>query len=797
MKYERTTTLNLYLPSITIAACAALWSAAVLADTTQEADQNGAVNVGEVSSKSGTMTAKEKRNERHIASGQNTRIISKREIASAGPVAGAAQVLALTPGVAVSSYGPTGASKASISINGIKTGWAGFSGGNVDNGSLGVSFDGVPMVNPGNGLWQSTLVPQMGLIQNVAVTTGPGSPVSRWYTNLGGSVNFIPLRPSKRFLAKIDGTYGSYDTKNIGFELQTGSIDGWKTVFAGGANSSGNFIKGPDGFDNPSTNYAYYIETQKKLKDGKLTIGAYAARSAAYRPLPIPVSPIPGVTINGYQQSGELYSQATTGFYSGLPYAVNHKVDTNQIALGYIKSTLGLGDSTFWHNMFYYVEGTRIHQTTLHDYVSGSESREEFNNPSSYWLGDKMYVGFRLPYNSVKLGAFVQSSRYHSQEDLYNTNLGFVNSPTPTNQLGSAAVPNGPFFSDIFNQLNTAVFVQDKISPINNITITPGLRFINYSVTFTPYGKTAFPLAYQLNQVSDTTVYGASSKTFDKLEPSLFANWRIAPSVALYGSYSTAYRLPEMGGGTGPFVAIQASNVSLEKGVDYQAGLKGHFKSLGFVKNLGFNINFSHLLLSNETLPTALSSFGFLIAKGASTYNSLNLSMHGNVLNHLYTFVNLGFDHAYFTKFTNQSGSFPGSPVSYVPDTTASLGLMYHYYIHGVMLVPSLTWQYTGKQYMYNNNLNITSHRTISPYSIVNVGLGARMLVRHSLVKEVGVNGQILNLFGNHYNAFEYVSSGGAYGSGGYTNPQTVGAGSILAYPGSPRAFFLSVSAKF
>lgn len=797
MKNQKLFAKTPYLSIISISVFSALWATTALADESTTANVNGSVNVGEVSSQSTQTTKRQKEVEKHISSGQNTRVIGKQEMAAAGPAAGAAQVLALTPGVAVSSYGPTGSSKASISINGIKTGWAGFSGGNVDNGSLGVSFNGVPMVNPGNGLWQSALVPQMGLIQNIAVTTGPGSPVSRWYTNLGGSLNFVPLSPSKRFSAKIDGTYGSFGTKNLGFVLQTGSLDGWRTVFSGGVNSSGNFIQGPDGFNNPSTNYAYYIETQKNLRDGRITVGAYAARSAAYRPLPIPVSPIPGVTINGYQQNGALYSQATTGFYRGLPYAVNHKVDTNQIALGYVKSQFGLGDGILWHNMLYYVEGTRVHQTTLHDYVPGSESHEEYNNPQSYWFGDKSWLGIHLPYNHVKIGAFLQTSRYHSQEDLYNTNLGFVNSPTPTTQLGSAAVPNGPYFSDIFNQLDAAVFFQDAIRPVKTLTITPGLRFINYAVTFTPYESTAFPLAYQLNPGGDTTVYGASSKTFNKLEPSVFLNWRFLPSVALYGSYSTAYRLPELGGGTGPFVAIQPSGVSLEKGEDYQAGIKGNYKKLGFVRSLGFNVNFSHLLLSNETLPTALSSFGFLIAHGASTYNSLNLSLHGTVAQHLHAFANLGFVHAYFTKFTNGNGSFPGTVVSYVPDVTANLGLLYRYYVHGVMLTPSLTWQYTGKQYMYNNDTNITSHQSISPYSIVNLGLGANMLVSNSFIKEIGIKGQIMNLFDNHYNAFEYVSAGGAYGSGGYTNPQSVGSGSVLAYPGAPRAFYVSLSAKF
>lgn len=765
---------------------------------------NRAYNIGQVNQAAGVGVLpqdQQKLNKKNIqTSGETVKVIGKHEIASASPVGGAAAALAFAPGVNVSSYGGTGASKSSISINGIKTGWTGFSGGNFDNGSIGVSFDGIPMVNPGNGLWQANLVPQNSLISAITATSGPGNVVDQWYNNIGGSLNFVPVEPSKTFSLKISQTYGSFDTLNSTFILQTGDLDGWDTVLAGGLGEANNYMTSPDGFKSPSNNYAYYLKTQKHFDGGTiLSLGAYAARSAAYRPLPTPVSPIPGVTINGYQRPGELFSQSTTGFYTTLPYNVNNKTDTNQIAMFYGKLLDPLSHFLNLHNYAYYVEGTRVHSTALHDYVPGSESHEEWNNPRSYWLGDKLWLGIKLPYNHVRVGGYVQTSRYQSQEDLFNSQLGFVNSPTPTNLTGSRVVPNGPFFSDIFHQLNAAIFLRDTIRPISSLRITPSLRYINYSTDFTPNDQTHFPLAYQLNQVSAASAYPSASTTFSRLAPSISINWHPLCWLAAYASYQRAYRQPENGGGTGPYVAIPASQVNLEQVGYYQAGLKMLWTHLGILKNTYLNTNFFHANFSHELLPTALSSFGFLLAKGFSVYNGVNIAAGTNIGYHVHAFMNASFLHTYFRSFTNGSGTFYDVPVAYVPNHTVNLGAIGKYFVSGMLMKPSISFQYNGSQYMYNNNTNITSHQKIPSYGLINLGIDLRIPMQKYIneLHYIDVNAQIMNLFNRHYNGFEYVTAGGAYGSGGYTNPTSVGAGSVLGFPAAGRAFYVTVGAKF
>jgi len=125
-------------------------------------------------------------------SDQTLRVIDRTQMDMLGPVAGAAQVIALAPGARVTGYGNTGATKYTISINGINQGWGGYNG-YTGGASLGITFDGIPIVDPATGLWQSATIPQMQIIQDTVVNYGPGDPMTRWYTNVGGSVEFTPL----------------------------------------------------------------------------------------------------------------------------------------------------------------------------------------------------------------------------------------------------------------------------------------------------------------------------------------------------------------------------------------------------------------------------------------------------------------------------------------------------------------------------------------------------------------------------------------------------------------------------
>ncbi len=735
--------------------------------------------------------ARKKRHAKEFKSGQAVKTMDQDQIRAAGAVGGVAHALSLVPGVSAASYGDTGSQKTTFSINGIKSGWGNFTA-TLDNGSLGVTFDGVPMTNPGNGLWQATLIPQSGVLQTMGVTYGPGDVKDRWYTNIGGSLNFVPLQPTAQPGGEVALTYGSYSARNAYASLQTGKHGDWETVVFAGGNDSGSFMKGPDGFDQPSRNYAFYAKSRKLLDNGDISFAAYAAYSGAYRPLPTPVTPIAGVGVNGYDASGTNlggipFSQQTSGFYTTLAKNVNWKWDTNQTQMLWSKINLATSDDTTFHNMVYFDREERLHWTTLHDYAwsTADTSANEINNPHSYVFGDKMSEDFDLPQNEVAIGGYGQYSYYHSIEQVYSDLPG----------VGPAS-PDGNYDSDIWTQWDLAAFAQDTWSPVRTLHVTPGARVVDYQVDFTPNGPAQFPGATgtDLSVYSDTGLPAqAATKAFTKVEPGISVNWQSLPWLAPFASYQVTYRQPENGGGVGPYVTLEPSMVQLEKGQDYMAGLKMHWDQVESLTDVSVTVAYSHLLFSNETLATALPAGGGLMAFGKSTYNALNVFGDADFYRNMYGFVNLGLVSAKFNDYYNGNTTASGALVDYsgmhvanTPSVNFNTGV--YDIIHlggGRVLKPRLTYVYTGSQYMFDNGLNKTSTQQIPAYGIFNASAEWDTPVDGKLLKATL---EVDNLLNKQYNAFEYITSGGTYGAG---------AGQALALPGAPRSVYLTLGMKF
>ena len=792
----------------------AIAAPAVLAQGFSTAPRTGSSNsIEEV-----IVTARVERHNREFFSSQTVKTLDQDQIKAATSVGGVASVLNLVPGVSASTYGATGSTKTTISIDGVKLGWAGFSGGNPDNGSIMVTWDGVPMTNPGNGLWQTTLVPQSSLLQALSVTYGPGNPANRYWQNVGGGLNFVPLQPTDAAGGDLELTYGSFDTKNLSFDAQTGNIDGWDTVVAGGVDASANFWKTPDHFTEDSQNWAIYLKTRKSWSGGNFALGFYATRSGAYRPLATPVTPIAAgsctdpngnsppltpcnVTLQGFNAPGAaLFSEQTTGFYTTLPHSVNYKYDTNAIRIGYAKLNLSTGNWGMFHDLFYVTYENRKHWTPLHDYVLGGPTQYEINQPHTWSVGDKPSLDVFLPYNHVTLGGFLQYSYYHSREQLYNPSLPIAPG-IPI--MGSQSVPNGQFNSNIFTQVDTAVFVQDVITPVKSVHITPGIRWFDYYTDYTSDEQAEFPLAMlynfgaDLSSINGITPSPATSKSFSRIEPSVGANWRALSWLSLFGNWAVAYRQPEMGGGTGPFIAIPAQNVHLEQGQYYQGGAKLRWAKLGPAKDILINLTYYDLEFTHETIPTALASGGALLAFGSSSYKGVNIFADASPFRNLFTFFNLGIVDAKFTTFINGNGStLHDVPVPYTPNANFNIGAYYQFFLgNGILLQPRISYQFTGKQHIYDNNQNITSNVKLPSFGVVNFSASLDVPVANytGLFKTLSLKVEIDNLLNKTYNAFEYVSAGSLYGGNGWS----VGQGSLLALPAPPRAVYVTLGVRF
>lgn len=714
------------------------------------------------------------------------KVIAPKALQHLGPVAGSAQALSIAPGVEIAGYGNTGSTKNSISINGIKQGWGGAAGGGVDDGSVSVTFDGIPMVDPATGLWESPEVPQLFLIRAIKLTYGPGNPLDRWYNNVGGQIAFIPVQPSAHAGAKVRLSYGSYQAHNLALVLQSGSHNGWAAVLAGGFGDSNSYRDSIGGFKNPSSNYAWFLKVRKVFASGDLSFGAYDAQGSGYRPNYVPVNPIAGVTVNGYNAAGQvipgaLYSQKTTGFYSALPYDVWHKKDYNRTVIYYIKVNTLVAPGIVFHNRTWYRHASRLHNH-YYNYVQNANNLYEHNNPHNNMYGDKAWLTFYEPFNKVSVGGWFLHDRYNTRNAFYNPNA-------PYN--GSESVPNAHYRSDYFEPTYLTAFVQDNITPLPSLTLTPGVRWINYEINYYPGAAQDFPQSYALYPQNNQAQLPAATTHFENVEPSFAMRWSPMAHVSLFANWSVAYREPNNGGGGGPFQSVPAYALRLEKGTEYQAGAKLYWRHAGPLRHFLVSANYYHLLYSGQYIPITSQNGTYLAtAQGSSRYEGVNLYAQDDPIQHLHLFANLNVETAKFDHYAVGGLSYDGRSVSQVPDHTFNLGASYRINAGGVSYEPRVWYQEIGRQHIFNNNLGAPSNQTMPAYGLLNLGVNVDVPFETSTLRNLRFDLSVLNVLDKKYNEYEYISSGGYF-----VSPSSQGA--LLAYPGAPRTVYLSVEAAF
>ena len=724
---------------------------------------------------------------------QSIKVISERQLQTVGPSAGASQILAIAPGVNTSTDSPTGATRGSVSINGMKTGWSG-AAGNGNDGTVMVTFDGVPMVDPAYAVWGTNEIPSMSMIKGVSVTYGPGYPVNRWFENIGGSVNFVPLQPSQKAGATVGAFYGSYNSKGVDFSLTSGNVDGWSAVIAGATSSSNNYLHGY-GFNNPSSSYASYFKLRRRFHHGHFSIGAYIARSAGYRPVNIPVhARTGGPTVNG-----QLLSQQTTGFYTTLPFSMYWKKAINKSYIIYSKFENRLEKRLTLHNLLWFRRGMREHLPQDPSYSTNQQSQYYRATDDTY--GDKLYLTARLPRNTLSFGGYLLNNSYYSLLDFWTSgepatsldgqgvdvnDLENGESPAPPNLYYSFNIP-WHFHSNYLYITDLAAFIQDNIRPIRNLRITPGVRLVRFQTSYNSDVNTRWPLNVQYDLGGNNGDYFLNSSTdFTEVEPSLGINWRILPALSLYANFSRSYAATA--GASGTYAHYLATSLRPQASTQYQVGIKAYVRNDALLHDASFGINYYHLNDTNQRLAISLANGTNEFSSGSSVFHGVNMYFDDHPVGALYVFTNLSFEKANYSNYTNSHGSYNGLPVANVPAQTANVGAFYKLYRYGALIEPRTWWSYTGSQTIFNNYTDKPSSTKLPAFGIWNAAVQLHFGRRYHLddLHHFTVDFGVLNLLDNQYNIFEYRSGGGF----GLNNGQLAG------MPGAPTTYYLNIKAS-
>jgi iron complex outermembrane recepter protein len=771
------------------------------------------------------------------------RVLDRKQLDAAGPVAGGAQMIESTPGANVIGYGETGATKYSILLNGIPQGWAGEATSFTEPGSLGITFDGVPISDPATGLWQSATMPQNLVIQNLETTYGPGQPEGRWYNSAGGSVEFTPIQPTVDRHLTVSVTDGSYGQQNFAFVGNTGRYHGWSTVAGGGLGRGDDYLQGPDGFGNHSKDGSVFGKTIKNYSAGSIVLGVLYAKAGGYRPTVIPTTDVGLVTPQGYH-----FSQPTSGFYGVMPYADYNKYDTNEEFLAYGRENLFLSSSTTLQNLTWYNHIRRLHRRLL-DALSFGDQVNEFNNPHSDIFGDQVGMSKVLPYNTVNFGGFLLHEIYNSHNLFYSPADG-GNGPQQIVGAGSK------FRSGYFNQDNVAFYAQDDFHPIPRIHIIPGVRVDGFGTSYSDQAARDFTFAsstyftqdpntgvtspskapvYQthcaLNPSGSDSynnifgdpaqgLYGTTAKDQGSLcgahesrsavEPSIDASVTPKDWLTIYGGYDTLYRSPALGGGGGMFQAVDPAYYILSKSAYSQAGVKVHFLNAPGLRNFIAGVNYYHLDYTNQEIDVETAAGIEETSGGNSTYHGVDAFFDDDPASNVHFFFNFAGEASNYTTYvtggTQASCGTPSSPaagctfynslpVAYVPNVTLNSGIYYGIQHNGHELIePRFVIDYIGPQHLWSNNTGEPTTQTMPSYLTTDLSFRAPITFweKQSFNLEV----DMMNLANSRYNEFEYISSGG-YFAPLAPDPNNPPSGYINAYPGAPRSIYGTISYQF
>lgn len=741
-----------------------------------------------------------------VVSSDTLRVLDRKQLDAAGPLAGGAQMIAYTPGANVIGYAQTGATKYTIQLNGIHQGWAGENTGFTAPGSLGVTFDGVPISDVATGLWQSATMPQNLLMQNLAVTYGPGLPSDRWYNNIGGQVEFTPIQPTVSRHGSVAVSYGSYNQKNFAFVANTGGFHGWSTVAGGGVGKGDSFRQAPDGFTNPVQDGAGFIKTIRMFSAGSFELGSYYAKSGGYRAQVIPLTD-QGILM----PNGTHYSETTSGFYSTLPFAAYNKYDTNELWTVYGRENMLLNPTTTLSNMTWFMHVRRFHRR-LADIFASPGQIDEWNNPYSDAYGDQMALSKVLRLNTVSIGGYFVHEIYNTHNNFFDPTMG-GNGAARTVNIG------GKFRSGYFDQDDLAFYAQDDFHPIAKLHITPGVRWVGFRTGYSDQAQRDFNFAPGVVMSTHCSLFPSTSDPYLNLfgtpnvkdqgsicgghesrhdvEPSISASILPASWLNIYGGYSTEFRSPSLGGGGGMFQSVDPDFYALAKGAYSQVGVKMHLRSAPGLKNFILGAAYYHIDYTNQEIDFETAGTLEIAAGGSSTYQGVNAYFDDDPFSNLHIFVNLNGETSKFTNYIVGGPSlaecqaqglsciaYNNLPVSYVPNTTFNAGAYYGIRHNDKVLVEPRFWiDHLGSQHLFNNLTGAPDTRTMPSYTTTNLSFTG------SPVKFVNLSIGMQNLFNNKYNEYEYISSGGYFGTptGGY----------ILAYPGAPLSTYGTVSFQF
>ncbi|MDO8654517.1 MAG: TonB-dependent receptor [Undibacterium sp.] len=593
-------------------------------------------------------------------------------------------------GSGVSANGP-GLAETKVTLRGFQ------------DGEYNVTYDGIPFGDTNNPTHHSTSYFPARIIGGMVIERGPGNASNLGQATFGGSINLFSKELSQEFNFTPYATFGSWNTKMLGVQIDSGVLDNF-----GDANLMLNVSRlTTDGYLSYSavTEDNYQVKFQRTLgKDTVLT--AFATYNKIHSYVPDKA----GVTLKQVAQFGKNYAlnnDPTSQNYFGYNY--NDKTtDFDYIRL---QSNLGAGwtlDNTLYtysytNDTFSGQDASGATANGTKAAATGNKNVPGYNKLNAYRVnGDILKFTDKTAAGLLRAGVWLEASNTDRHTYDLDWTLGVANPK-------EASAPKNVAYDQRSSWRQYQPFVEFEWAVAPAWTITPGLKHVHFQRS----------LDASVNQ--GTRIPTQTDQTYTTTLPFLTVNYSMNKEWSAYAQTAKGFLVPDLS-----MFYVNNPGLSTPKpqtSTNYQLGVVHQAQELTLDADL-YYIDFNNKIASSGTgNDLVYYNQGGVIYKGAEAaatyYLGSGFSVHANA------------------SLNSAKAKDTGLQVAKAPSSTYALGLLYKSgALYGSVLAKNVGKQYAkdGEPAAYKIDAYTTGDLTLG-YHWKNVGT----LVK-SIKTQLGIN---------------------------------------------------------
>jgi iron complex outermembrane receptor protein len=587
------------------------------------------------------------------------------------------------------------------------------------SGQFNMTFDGIPFGDATDLHHTTSAIFIAHDLGSAEIDRGPGTASTVGKATFGGTVGYVSKPIDSVGGLEAYGTYGSFGTKALGLEFDTGDSPAGKAFFDAQHENTNGFLTGSnESRSNYAAKYTYDIN-----KDTSLTVVGSLNHESQ--------NTTQGATLAEVAQYGTNYglcaNPALQCYHGYQPSHYNSSFVYARLktVIAGVRLDNTLYDDTFEHdyseskdasdnnpadNTVTQYNPVTLKKTVLAHEIPGKRADARYNS-----FGDILRAAVDTPLGELRGGVWVEQQDDHRYS--YNTDI-----TTGLPDIGKT----GTAYSYLYKDQGTTYepYIELEWKPLPNLSVVPGFKYTSYT--------------RDVDALINKTVGGPlnASETYASSQPAIALNYRIQPTWIVYAQAAKGFQAP-------PINTFQVNQLSAslkpEETTNYQAGTTYKTRNWTLSGDV-YYIDFDNYLSQQGTAPdTYYVNGGSVIFQGVEVEGQYALkggfSLYGN--------------------YSYNSAKYHGTNilVEEVPAYLAAAGLLYDNHTGPYFSILS---KFVGPHYG-NDSGGVASaggdvaNSRIGANVTADLALGWKVRAPERLhLKRLTVSVKVSNLFDNH-----------------------------------------------